>query len=549
LQSLDRNCRPGDAVKRALIALALSALCACAPAGGRQGGTPHVLRYAVGSGDPTTLNIHLNPHANVAYIAQLTAAWFVRYDHAGRLVPELITVIPTQHNGGISADGKTITWHLRRGVRWSDGVPFDARDVVFSVRTIMNPANNEEQGRAGWDLIEHIATPNPYTVVFRLRKPYADFLPVYFGTAGDNPCILPEHLLGRLPTINNAAYNSKPVGIGPFRVVQWRRGDAIELEANPYYFRGRPKLQRIIFKILPSYDTLAAQLQSGEVDVWPLVPPTYVDRIKALPHVAVDVEAGFRTTNIDFALPRPLVADRRVREAVARAIDRSKLIVKALHGYGFRYDGIALPLDPPVPGRVAFAYDPHAAAALLDAAGWRLGADGFRTKSGQRLVLSVPYQTGAPDLDEQVELIRADLHAAGIAIETKKYQPGLLFGLLQEGGIVDSGHYDFTLYPRQLTDIEDAYGLYGCRNIVPNGENATRYCSHAADELFAQLESTYEPVQRRTLFAHLQAQIIRDLPTVILYVAKTCTAWNDAVHGYHPSPLTPFDDMMNVDIQ
>jgi peptide/nickel transport system substrate-binding protein len=540
-------------VSRAWLALTLTLACAlsaCTATGGRQGGSAHWLRYAVGAGDPTTLNVHLNPHANVAYIAELTAAWFVRFDATGRPIPELITVIPTKRNGGISPDGTSITWHLRRNVRWSDGAPFDARDVVFSVHAIMNPANNEEQGHAGWDRIARIDTPDRYTVIFRLRKPYADFIPVYFGTAGDNPCLLPVHLLGALPNINNAPYNSKPVGIGPFRVASWRRGDAIELEANPYYFRGQPKLQRITFKIVPSTDTLAEQLQSGEVDLWPLVPPNYVDRIKAMRGITVESERGYHTTNIDFELPRPLMADRRVREAIALAIDRQKLIAKALHGYGFRHDGVALPLDPPAPDSIVFAYDPARARALLDAAGWHvIGPDGVRAKAGQRLVLSVPYQTGAPELDEQVELIRADLRAVGIVIDTKKYQPALFFGLFQEGGIVDTGRYDFTLFGQTLTDIEDVYGLYGCANIVPNGENATRHCSTAADALFTALESTYDLPERRRLFARLQTQLERDLPTLILYVWNGTTAYNAHLSGYHGSSLTPFDDMMNVDIQ
>ncbi len=522
---------------------------ACTSVGGRSSGAAHWLRYGLGSGDPTTLNIHLNPHANVAYIAELTAAWFVRYDAAARPVPELITVVPTKRNGGISADGKAITWHLRRGVRWSDGAPFDARDVVFSVHAIMNPANNEEQGHAGWDRIRQIDTPDPYTVVFRLSRPYADFLPVFFGTMGDNPCVLPVHLLGRLPTINDAPYNRLPVGIGPFRVVAWRRGDAVELEANPFYFRGLPKLKRITFKIIPSSDTLATQLQSGEIDLWPLVSPNYIDRIKALPGVHVDVEPGFRTTTVDFVVTRELVADRRVREAVAHAIDRRAIVATALHGYASTYDGIALPLDPPRRNNVAFDYDPERAQRLLAAAGWQPGPDGVRSKGGRRLTLRVPYQSGAPELDQQIELMRADLHAVGIALETKKYQPGLFFGLLQAGGIVNTGHYDFTFFGQTLTDIEDVYGLYGCANIVPHGENSTRHCSAAADALFAQLEATYETSRRRQLFGRLQSRINADLPSFILYVWSGATAWNAHLRGYHASTLTPFDDMLDVDIE
>ncbi len=100
------------------------------------------------------------------YIAELTAAYFARYDKNGKPIPELITVIPTQANGGISRDGKTIVWHLRSGVRWSDGAPFDADDVVFTVKAILNPANDEEQGTAGWDRIARMDEPDKHTVVF-----------------------------------------------------------------------------------------------------------------------------------------------------------------------------------------------------------------------------------------------------------------------------------------------------------------------------------------------------------------------------------------------
>ncbi len=123
-------------------------------------------------------------------------------------------------NGGVSKDGLTITWHLRHGVKWSDGAPFDADDVVFSTNAVNNPANNEV-GRDGWDLITKIDEPDKYTVVYHLKKPYSGYLPSFFGSAGANPCILPKHILGNLPNINTAPYNAKPIGIGPFRYVEW----------------------------------------------------------------------------------------------------------------------------------------------------------------------------------------------------------------------------------------------------------------------------------------------------------------------------------------
>ena len=197
---------------RARFAIAvLLTLCAvagsgCAPTGTASNTRAHWLRIAIGQGDPNSLNIHLDPSATTGYIAELTQAYLTRYDVNARPVPELVTVIPTQRNGGISADGKTIVWHLRHGVRWSDGEPFSADDVLFSVRTIMNPTNNEEQGTAGWDSIATMAEPDKYTAVFHLKHPYGSYLPLFFWNGGErtvhtaqtHPGLAAEHQHGEL---------------------------------------------------------------------------------------------------------------------------------------------------------------------------------------------------------------------------------------------------------------------------------------------------------------------------------------------------------------
>ena len=145
---------------RRIVALALlAAVAACSQTGGGStsgtganagtgSGTTHWLRIADGAGDIDSLNPHLFTEATLGNIAELTMAFLARYDKTGNAIPELATIIPTQANGGISKDGKTITWHLRRGVKWSDGVPFDGDDVVFSTKAVLNPANNEV-GRDG----------------------------------------------------------------------------------------------------------------------------------------------------------------------------------------------------------------------------------------------------------------------------------------------------------------------------------------------------------------------------------------------------------------
>jgi ABC-type transport system substrate-binding protein len=156
---------------------------ACTKAGGgtTEGGRanawthPHVLSMSTGAGDVSTLNPHLGQFQDIFYMASMTMAWLVKWDEHNNPYPELATEIPTKANGGISKDGLTITYHLRKGVKWSDGAPFDADDVVFTTKVILNPATNEV-GRLGWDQITKIDEPDKFTIVYHMKKPYSPFL-------------------------------------------------------------------------------------------------------------------------------------------------------------------------------------------------------------------------------------------------------------------------------------------------------------------------------------------------------------------------------------
>lgn len=257
---------------------------------------PHVLRIG-DIGEVTTLNPHLYSAASLSYLSEMTMAYLTRYDQHNELIPELATQIPSKQNGLVSGDGLTITWHLRKGVNWSDGVPFDGDDVVYSTNVINNPINNE-LSREHWDLVAKVDEPDKYTVIYHLKKP--DSAVTQLFSTGLGPCILPKHLLSKYVTINHVDYNGKPVGIGPFRYVKWVRGDHIDVEANPYYWRGRPKLQKVIYKFIPDYNTLMTQLQTGEIDMWALVNWGFYPRVKALPNVTTTLTPGYLYVHLDF---------------------------------------------------------------------------------------------------------------------------------------------------------------------------------------------------------------------------------------------------------
>ncbi|MGH7749280.1 MAG: ABC transporter substrate-binding protein, partial [Candidatus Dormibacteria bacterium] len=285
-----------------------------------------MLRYATGE-DITGLNPHLAQQTVVNYMASMTMAYLTKTGAHNQAVPELATVVPTQANGGISKDGKTITWHLRRDAKWSDGVPFTADDVVFSTAAVLNPRNNEVS-RSGWDLITKVDEPDKYTVVYHLKHQFAGFEYQFFSPAGANPCILPKHILGNLPDINHAPYNALPVGIGPFKFVSWRRSDSVEMVANPLYFRGMPKLQKIIFKIIPDRNTVLTQLRTHEIDLWSPVSRHYYPQVKAIPGLTVLRKKSYYFGHLDFNTQHPMLRDPRVRQALRYATDRKTLLAK-----------------------------------------------------------------------------------------------------------------------------------------------------------------------------------------------------------------------------
>ena len=532
------------------IALAAVLLGGSANAGGSAAGRknaftiPHTLRIG-DTQDFDSLNPHLATAVTLNSLSQLTMAYLVRYGSDNRAVPELATVVPTQANGGISKDGRSITWHLRHGVTWSDGVPFDADDVVFSTQAVNNPANNEV-GRDGWDLITKIDEPDKYTVVFHLKQSYSGYLPTFFGSAGANPCILPKHILGDLPSFNNAPYNTKPVGIGPFRYVEWVRADHVTLEANPNYWRGKPKLEKVIYKIIPDRNTLLTQLQTGEVDLWANVPPAFADRAMALKTVAHVRAPGALYQHLDFNTTHPALRERAVRAALRLALDRPLMLQKINHGIGILQES---PISPALPLATTLpfvGYDLAKANGVLDRAGWKRGADGIRAKNGVRLSLDWASVSGTPDADTRIELIRSMWENVGVAFDLKHYNVALFFQL--RGGIVYDGKFDVTAFGWQMTPDADLNPYNSCTLIPPAGQNVSRLCDARLEKLLQQQKVTYDEQKRKAIAAQALTIIDEQVPYVVLFIQEVVHVYNSDLAGWHPNSATPFDDIMNVDI-
>ncbi|HEY0614532.1 MAG TPA: peptide ABC transporter substrate-binding protein [Candidatus Elarobacter sp.] len=507
---------------------------------------PHVLRYATGE-DIVGLNPHLVQQLTVSYMSSNTMAWLVKYDRRNDPVPELATEVPSLRNHGVSADGKTIVYHLRRDAKWSDGVPFTADDVKFSVGVVLNPANNEGN-HLGFDRIDHVDTPDKYTVVFHLKEPYSGFYINFFSSGGANACILPKHILDGLPNINDAPYNALPVGIGPFKYASWKRGDSVELVPDPLYFGRKPKLQKVIFKIIPDRNTTLTQLTTHEIDMWANVPAAYYDRARALPGVATIRQASYGYNHLDFELQHAAVRDPVVRRALRMAIDRATIREKIRHGVGILQE---TPLGPGHPFHIdvpRVPYDVAGANRLLDAAGWKRGADGIRAKGGVRLDFTVAMATGNADTDAIVEQVRSTWSQAGARFEVKRYPSPLLFAPYATGGILYNGKFDVAFFGWVLPPNGDQTNIFACDRVPPRGQNVHRYCSAVADRALRTLRMTYDPAAQRAASRTFQLEIVKDVPTIVLDVREDVYAFSDDLHGFNPNQATAFDDLVEADI-
>lgn len=538
--------------------LLATSVAACSNGGGGTSGTggggrinswthPHVLRYATGE-DITSLNPLLSQQTTLSLMSSLTMAWLVKWDRNNTPYPELATEVPTQEDGGVSKDGLTITYHLRKGVKWSDGAPFNGDDVVWTYHAIMNPANNVTS-RTGWDRITRIDEPDKYTVVFHLSKPYSPFITTFFSSAGANPSVLPKHLLAQYPDINHVAYNSLPVGIGPFKYKEWQRSQRVVMVANPLYFRGSPKLKEVDFDIIPDRNTVMTELQAHELDLWMLMPGSYLAKLNGLRGFTAHRQPGYAFNHLDFNVTRPALKDPAVRIALRYALDRATLRHKIGHDAGYLQDQPSPRTAPFWDPSIGFtAFNIQKANQTLDAAGWKMGPNGVRSKNGVSLNLEVATSAGTSDVDQMIELIRQWWKQIGVNLSVKHYPAPLMFAAYADHGIVLRGDWDIIFFQWGVDPIGDYSFLYACDQIPPSGQNNIRWCNPVADKAMHDLFAHYSQSERNRDVAVLMGQLQKDVPTIVTTGAEAISFSNSDLKNFQPGAVTAFDEFMNVDI-
>jgi peptide/nickel transport system substrate-binding protein len=490
---------------------------------------PNHLRLA-STEEPDSLNKLFANSDAADQIASLLFAPVLRYDDRGEFLPELVTTVPSLENGGISRDGKTIVFHFRSGMQWSDGAPLDGRDLRFTWRAVMNDRNNTRL-RSGWDDITAIDVPDPLTAIVRLRAPYAAILGIFaLGGAGYPP--LPEHLLGTLRDLNRAPFNAKPISSGPWLLTAWNHGASLEFAANPRYWRGPPKIARLTYRIIPNADTLLNALRTHEIDVDDAITENQIDALRELQGVTTAKRLVANWRHIAINTRKPALADVRVRRAIALAVDWDRMNRTIYHGYNERAVSDIVPTSWAAPSIPQWSYDPDAAKALLTRAGWTPGPDGIRRRNGARLALDISSTT-AKQANVQAEVqMQQQLRAVGIELTIKNYPTSFLFA---QNGPLYGGTYDLSLTMDTYAPDPDNEGNWSADFMPPKGANTTFLADPVITATSHEAAHTVDRARRKALYQRQAERIHELVPVIFLYWQVAYAAYNSDLKNYKPA--------------
>ncbi|MEO9170646.1 MAG: peptide ABC transporter substrate-binding protein [Candidatus Baltobacteraceae bacterium] len=514
---------------------ALVTLAACSKLGGTGTNgrhpwtTPGVLRMGEPQ-EPDSLNLMFGHNAASDEASVLLYSFLLRFDDNGNYIPDLATAVPTLANGGISRDQRTITLHLRKDARWSDGAPLTANDWMFTYHAVLNPRNNTKT-RYGWEDIESANAPDNYTLVIRLKKPSVAALGILTMAGAAYPP-LPAHLLAKLPDINTAAINSAPVSSGPFVLKQWNRGSSMVFEPNPYYFRGPAHLKQLIWKIIPDSNTLFSQLQTHEIDIYRGVEENAIPRLANIDGITVVHRTIANWRHLGMNTHVAQLRDVRVRQAIAYGIDWKRINDTVYHGYNQLGLSDIYPQSWAAPSLPAYRYDPARARALLAQAGWTMGSNGVLHNGALPMRLTVSATSSAKSNEQSEVVMQSMLKALGFDVTIRNYPSTLMFA---QNGPLYTGNYDLEWSVDTNGPDPDNSGSWNSAYIPPKGANTSWLRDPVIDATSAAAAGTFDLAKRKALYQREEERLRALVPAIFFYWETSYFGVNSDVRGFKPA--------------
>ena len=489
--------------------------------------------------EPPTLAAYQSTAGPVGQVATKVYEGLLEYDF------QLKPSASLAQSWTVSADGKTVTFKLLPGVKFHDGQPFTSADVQFSVMDVLKKVH--PRGVNTFRAVTAVDTPDAMTAVFRLSEP-APYMMMALSSY-ESP-MLPKHVFGTGDITRHPNANL-PVGTGPFKFVEWQKGQFLRFDRNPDYRKpGLPHLDRIVARFIADTGTRSAAMETQEVHMggFNAVPPVDVKRLAALPHISVTAkgyEMQAPILHLDFNTTKPPFDDVKVRQAVAYAMDRKFVLDNIWFGFGrpstgpinsnFKANGLytADVKNYNVPNGVELANK------LLDEAGKKRGADGVRFEIVHDVT---PY---GEEWRRFGEYTQQQLGKIGIKATLRVEDvPGWLRRVYT--------NYDFQLTSNWIQTLADpsigVHRLYHSGSIKPGTVfvNDSRWSSKETDELMDKANVELDAKKRAALYHELQKRVVEASPLVFMHEVDFVTVYNKKVNNFPLSPLGLYSSMDQV---
>ncbi|MBF0567649.1 MAG: peptide-binding protein [Nitrospirae bacterium] len=523
-------------IAKILLLIIAIILCACdSRTGGQNQAAP--LPQSASDGQPTyggTLveGVTAEPSVLLPVLAGDSASHSVSGNIFNGLVkyaPDLSTIGDLAQSWDISSDGLTITFHLRKDVHWTDGAAFTAEDVLFGYQTIISDKTPTPY-KEDFLQVKTAEAPDNHTFRVTYGKPFAPAL----NSWGDL-VILPKHLLAGVD-ITKSPLIRKPVGMGPYKLDTWVSGQELTLSSNHDYFEGRPYIDNYVYRVIPDQSTMFMALQAGEVDLMGVTPIQYkrqTDSPYFNAHFNKYRYPVFSYTYLGFNLKHPFFADKRVRQAIAYAIDKEEIIDIVLYGLGTASTGPYVPNTWPYnPAVKKYPFDPERAKTLLAEAGWKDGAGGILTNNGVPFEFTILTNMGNPLRMKTAAIIQWKLKQVGIRVNIRALEWSTF---LNE--FIDKKRFDAVILGWGIGMDGDQYDIWHSSKTKEKEFNFVSYANPEVDELLETGRRTFDIEKRKATYYKIQEILADELPYVFLYVPDALVVVNKKFMGIKPTTI------------
>jgi peptide/nickel transport system substrate-binding protein len=455
-------------------------------------------------GSPTNLDPRIGTDTYSGRIWDMTASGLIKLTPTGDFAPDLAEKWETP-------DDKTIVFHLKPNAKFQDGRPVTPKDLQYTFESTMSPGFNSPK-KSGYTSIAGFESPDAHTFIIKLKEPNAGIF--------DN--------LTYMCVPQNAdpnVFSKQPILAGAYKVTEYKADERVALQAFDEWVGGKPKILNVTVRIIPDATTRVLELRRGTINFEiNSVPFDQVDQFKKDADFKVQSSHGGAYQYIAFNLRDPILKNKQVRQALAYAIDRERIVRDLLHGYG----QVTETMFPPghwarADNLPAYPYDPNKAKQMLDAAGYK-DPDGPGPKSRFKLLFRTSTDAEA---NQQAEMIQQMLKEVGVDMQIQTSE----FGTFMED--VKNGRFQmFSLRRSGISDPDFYYTIFHSASLAPNGQNRGYYVNPRVDQLIMQGRSTFDRGKRKAAYDEIQRIVADELPYISLYHRDNVAIMRKNIEGF-----------------